>query len=139
VVPADYAAKAVYQVIAQNDPGESYHVVSERPIPNALLIPALLAGLGVTDYELVERVPKRMSRLEALCYRSAVGALLPYVCAEEVAFDTRSIRPVLERADLQCPTIDADALRMLIGYAQARNFGLHESAGGTVDAVRRVA
>ncbi len=139
IVPADYAAKAIYQVIAQDDPGESYHVVSERPVPNTLLVPTLLEGMGVTDYELVERLPGRLSRLESLCYRSAVGALMPYVSAEEMAFDTRSVRPALERAGLNCPPIDADALRMLIGYAQERNFGLAESAGKPAGIERIVA
>ncbi len=129
VVPADYVAKAIYQVIAQDDPGESYHVVNERSIPNPLLVHTLLEGIGVADYELVERLPARLTRLEALFYRSAVGALLPYVCAEEMTFDTRSISTVLDRACLNCPPIDGDALRMLIGYAQERNFGLAGPAG----------
>ncbi len=129
VVPADYVAKAICQVIAQDDPAESYHVVNERPIPNTLLVPALLSSLGVTDLELVERLPARLSRMEALFYRSAVGALLPYVCAEEMTFDTRSIRPALQRAGLSCPPIDAAALRMLVGYAQEQNFGVAEPAG----------
>jgi nucleoside-diphosphate-sugar epimerase len=129
LVPADFAAKAIYAVVAQNDPGESYHIVADSSVPNALLVPLLLQSMGVTRYELVEHMPQRKSRLEALCYRSAVGALLPYVRAQAVTFDTRSIRPVLERAGLECPHIDADALRVLIGYAQERNFGLGESAG----------
>lgn len=139
VVPADFAAKAIYQVIAQNDPGESYHVVSDRETPNALLIPLLLRGLGVTRCELVEQAPERKSRLEALCYRSGVGALLPYVCAEEVTFDTGSIRPVLERAGLQCPRIDAEALCALMAYAAERNFGLEPAKRERAAAVRRVA
>ena len=133
VVPADFAAKAMYQVITQDDPGESYHVVSDEETPNALLIPLLLRGLGITRCELVERMPEHMSRLEALCYRSAVGSLLPYVCAEKVTFDTQSIRPVLERAGLVCPKIDGEALRALIAYATERNFGLARQPDGGLE------
>ena len=139
MVPADFVAKAMYQVIAQDDPAESYHIVSGRETPNALLIPLLLQELGVTRCELVEQLPERMSRLEALCYRSAVGALLPYVCAKKVTFDTRSIRPVLERAGLECPSIDGDALHALIAYAKEHNFGLGPAAGEQAAAELRVA
>ena len=78
----------------------------------------------MTQCELVEQMPERLSRLEALCYRSAVGALQPYVCAEHMVFDTQSIRPALARAGLECPPVDADTLRMLMAYAVEHNFGL---------------
>jgi len=81
-------------------------------------------GLGAQDYELMERVPADRSRLEALCYRSAAGAFLPYVCADRMRFDTSTIRPVLKKAGLQCPRVDRRALRLLIAYARDRNFGL---------------
>ena len=46
------------------------------------------------------------------------------MCAEQVTFDTQTIRPVLARAGLECPSIDGEALRALIAYATERNFGL---------------
>ncbi len=108
VVPADYVAKAVCQVIAQDDPGESYHVVKERPIPNTLLVPALLSSLGVTDL--------RAGRAPAGAAEPHGGAVLPLGRRRPAALRLRrgdDVRHALDppRAPARGPELPAASTR----------------------------
>jgi hypothetical protein len=125
IVPADYAAKAMYQVCMQDDPGESYHVVNPAHTPNDVFITQLPEVLNVNGLKLVDRIPADPNRLEALYYRT-VGALVNrYALSDCISFDTRNLSRVLQNAGLRCPPVDQDSFRTLMEYAKGHYFGLN--------------
>lgn len=125
IVPADYVAKAMYQVCRQQDPGESYHLVNDQPTPNDLFITAVLESLNVSGIKVVAEVPDRMNPLESLYYRTVGTIYTPYITSEHMLFDTESIAGVLARADLHCPPVGRENLHVLMEYAKKCDFGLN--------------
>jgi nucleoside-diphosphate-sugar epimerase len=124
IVPADYAAKVMYQVCRQNAPADSYHLVNDSEIPNQLFVSLILAALNVHGVRMVDRLPSDMNRLEALYYRTVGAIFTPYVLAGPMLFDTGNLSTVLESAGLRCPPLDPHNFAVLMEYAKARKFGL---------------
>jgi len=134
IVPVDYAAKVMYQVCMQGDPGDSYHVVNGRQVPNDLFGSLILGGLNVTGLQMVDHVPTNKTRLESLYYKTVGGLFTSYATTDSMLFDTGSVQRVLRRAGLQCPPIDGGSFRLLMDYARGRDFGLRSGrlrAGAT--------
>lgn len=123
IVPADYAAKALYQVCVQDAPGTSFHLANEAETPHDLYIPLMLEMLGVEGVRRVEQVPADPNRLEALYYKTVGAIFTPYISGPPLPFDTENIRSSLARAGLACPPVDAPNFRRLMEYALAREFG----------------
>jgi nucleoside-diphosphate-sugar epimerase len=124
IVPADYAAKVMYQVCSQDAPGDSYHLVNDSEIPNELFLSLILTVLNVRGVRMVDRLPSDMNRLEALYYRTVGAIFTPYVLADRMLFDTGNLSTVLESAGLSCPRLDPRNFAVLMEYAKARRFGL---------------
>jgi nucleoside-diphosphate-sugar epimerase len=131
LVPADYAAKVMYQVCMQDDPGESYHVVNPIPTPNGVFVAQLPRVLNVRGLKLVDRTPKDPNRLEALYYKTVGAWMNRYVLSDRVAFDMESVSRALQNAGLRCPLVDSDGFRVLMDYAKKHYFGLnYKPVGG---------
>ncbi len=123
IVPVDYVAKAMYLVCDQEDPGDSYHLVSDSETPHRRYIPQLLDSIGVTGVTQVDTVPTGRNALEALYYRSVGALYTPYITCDPILFDSSNLQPLLRRAGLRCPRITPAALSSLMRYAMRRNFG----------------
>jgi nucleoside-diphosphate-sugar epimerase len=123
IVPVDFVAKAMLAVCFSDDAGSDYHLVNETETPHSLYVPMMLAALQVEGVTRVDTMPDNLNDVEAMYYARVGKIYTPYVTSAPILFNTDSIRPVLERAGLQCPTIDADRFRLLMHYAREHDFG----------------
>jgi nucleoside-diphosphate-sugar epimerase len=126
IVPADFVAKAICEVCLSHDEGESYHIVNAGDTPTTLLVPLLMESLNIHGFRLVDHVPTDQNRIEQLFYKTVGAYLTPYARPHDVTFDTSSLAPVLERAGLECPPVDAGNFRILMQYAKEQCFGVCE-------------
>jgi nucleoside-diphosphate-sugar epimerase len=124
IVPVDYVAKVMYLVCDQEDTGSSYHLVNELDAPHERYIPQMLEAIGVTGVTHVDRAPSNKNALEKLYYRSVGAIYTPYLTSGPMAFETTNLKPLLDRAGLECPPVNQKALASLMAYATERDFGL---------------
>lgn len=126
IVPADYAAKVIYHLCAQKDPGESYHLVNNQETPHDLYIKLTLKTLNILGTKHVDQSPKNMNTLEKLYYRTVGKVFTPYITSEPMLFDISSLTNVLHKANLSCPPVDESNFLVLMDYAKKHDFGSNE-------------
>ena len=124
IVPADYAAKVMYEVCTQGAPGDTYHLVNSEDTPHDLYVPMMLEAVNVQCAALVDSVPDGLNPLERLYYRTVGGIYTPYTTAAPMRFDTANLRSVLRAAQLGCPRVNRANFLKLMEYAKRRDFGL---------------
>lgn len=124
IVPADFAAKIIYHVCAQNDSGESYYVVNNQETPHKLYIPLMLKSLDITGPRQVNFIPNNMNQLERLYYKTVGSVFTPYITSDPIFFDTSNLRSVLRKANLSCPAVNEKTFPFLMEYAKKQDFGL---------------
>jgi len=124
IVPADYAAKVMYQVCVQGDPGESYHLVNEQETPHSVYIPNMLKTLNIRGTKKTDRVPEEMNGLERFYYKTVGRVFTPYITSGPMLFSTKNLRKVLDRAGLSCPAVEDERFSLLMERAKERDFGV---------------
>jgi len=124
IVPADYAAKIMYQVCLQDDSGENYYLVNNNETPHSLYVPLMLETLNIGGARHVDRVPDDMNILEKLYYRTAGKVFTPYVTSEPMLFNTQNLTKVLSKSKISCPPIDKMNFKILMEYAKKSDFGI---------------
>ncbi len=124
IVPADYCAKVIYQVVIQESSGDSYHLVNNQETPHSLYIPLILETLNITGWKHVETIPSDQNKLEGLLYKTVGQIYIPYVTSNPMFFDTSNLDSVLNTARLTCPPVDKNNFLLLIEYAKRFDFGL---------------
>ncbi|MBU1808584.1 MAG: SDR family oxidoreductase [Candidatus Omnitrophica bacterium] len=133
IVPADYAAKIMYQVCVQNDPGESYHLVNNAETPHYLYTSLILKTFNIKGIRQVDQIPDNLNHLEQLYYKTAGQVFTPYTSAQSMLFNVENLRTVCKNASLYCPSVDEKTLPLLIKYAKDHDFGvLKNNASKTV-------
>lgn len=133
IVPVDYAAKIMLQVALQNHPDISFHLCNKGETPHELYVPMMLNLCNVQDHEIVEEMPRDMTRLEKFYYRTVGKIFTPYVCSDPIHFDTSNIITVEKKAGFTCPTIDKECFQKLMEYAKSKYFGLDVSMTSNKD------
>lgn len=124
IVPADYAAKVMYQVCIQNAPGDSYHLVNNRETPHNLYIPITFDTLNIKGLRHVDVIPGDMNKFESLYYKTAGKVFTSYVISDPMLFSTKNIDKILDKAKLHCPPVDEKTFPILMDFAKKHNFGL---------------
>jgi len=125
LVPADYAAKVIYQVCLQKDSGENYYLANNQETLHSLCITLILETLNIQGAKLMETIPDQMNVLEQLYYRTAGKIYTPYMSSEPMLFDVGNLNNILRTAKLQCPPVDRKNFLILMDYAKKHNFGLN--------------
>ena len=122
IVPADFAAKFIYEVCMKQLPGYSFHVVNTDETPNNVIFPFILSSLNIEGVERVDRVPTNpKNKLERFYYKTVGHIFTPYMTAETMLFHNSG---ECNKLDITCPKVDADSLSILMSYAAKQNFGL---------------
>lgn len=124
IVPADFAAKVMYEVCVSDRGDIGFHLVNEKETFHAEYTKALLSSIGIDGIWSVDEVPEKKTPLEALYYRHVGKIFTPYVTSEPMLFDTRNLEDVYNNSSLTCPPIDSNALEILIEYAKQYHFGI---------------
>lgn len=126
IVPADYAAKIMYQVCLQDTEGESYHLVNDHETPHKIYIPIMLQAINFNGVVQVGSLPDRMNKLEQLYYKTVGSVFTPYIISDPMLFDTRNIKKTMGRSGIACPAVNLSNFSILMNYAKERDFGLAE-------------
>ncbi|NQT23620.1 MAG: hypothetical protein HQ579_09330, partial [Candidatus Omnitrophica bacterium] len=132
IVPADYAAKVMYQVCMQHDAHESYYLVNNQETPHKLHIPLMLKALNIIGPRQVDAISGQMNRLERIYYKTVGKALGSYIMLEPILFDISNLSAVLHKAKLACPAVDEKTFPLLMEYAKKKHFGLSKKNSSSV-------
>jgi len=125
IVPADYAAKILYQVCAQDDPADSFHLANDNETPHSTYIEEMLRTVNISGVQQVSDIPSNMNELEKLYYRSVGAIFTPYITAKPMLFDVSNLANVAKAAGLSCPPVDQEHFGVLMRYARYRDFGMN--------------
>jgi nucleoside-diphosphate-sugar epimerase len=123
IVPVDYAAKTMADVVANDLPGDSFHLAHEADLPHTQYIAETLEVVGYDAGEIVDTIPNDLSPLEGLFYQRVCSVLGPYTMGEPMAFDVGGLSPLRAAGAAPCPPLDRTAFGGLMRYAVAHNFG----------------
>lgn len=125
IVPADYAAKAMYHICFHEDKGESYHLVNCNEALHSLYIPLMLNTLNITGVKHANCIPPQLNKLEDLYYKTVGKVFTPYITSEPILFDIENLKNVSNMTKLSCPSMNETNFLILMDYAKTQNFGLH--------------
>ncbi|NLE65686.1 MAG: NAD-dependent epimerase/dehydratase family protein [Elusimicrobia bacterium] len=126
IVPADYAAKVMYQVCIQNDPGGDYYLANNDETPHHGHLSWTPEFLNLKLGPFVPEMPGDLSDLERFHYKTVGLVLTPYTTSEPMLFDLGNLERILSRAGLRCPVVDKKNFMALLQYAKQFDFGLKE-------------
>lgn len=127
IVPADYAAKAIFRICSEDHPGSHYHLANAAGTPHELSVGTLLASIAVSGTRRVDTVPKDPTPLERLYYRTAGAMFTPYMTGGWPRFDVEETEAIMRRHRLSCPPVDATTFPALLDYAKRFDYGLGET------------
>lgn len=119
IVPADYAAKVMYQVCIQNRPGNSYYLVHATEIPHYIYMKWMLDYIKIAGVSYVDNIPKDLNEIEKLYYKTVGGVFTGYISSAPMLFDVGNISFFEHRL-----SIDKNKFETLLSYARRRAFGL---------------
>ncbi len=120
VVPIDYVADAA--IALSEHPGArggTFHIVVSEPPTQAAMLTMVCRELGLEDARVVEA--QQMANDASPLERHLTRVLGPYAAylAQDVRFDDRRARSVLDVAGVPEVTLEADAVGRLVGLALA--------------------
>ncbi|MFM2304711.1 MAG: hypothetical protein RLZZ135_2123 [Cyanobacteriota bacterium] len=124
IVPSDYAAKVMYQVCTQKDPGESYHLVNNAETPHSLYFSSILDLFKIQGIDVSETIPTSLNRIESLYFKTVGKIYTPYITSAPMIFDTQNLSTVLKNSNLECPPVDRQNFGVLLEFAKNQDFGL---------------
>ena len=122
IVPVDYAAKVMVEVLERGAAG-SYHLVNDTDTLNDDYIRVINESLKIDGVEMVNEHPNDLNPFEGFLYRFLVPIFAPYCNAEPTSFSTANLSGMLDDVG-RCPPVCGTNLDLLIAYAQSRNFGV---------------
>lgn len=113
IVPADYAAKAMYRLTTSNTSCNSFHLVNAGETKHSFYIPAMTNAINMEGMQQVDRPPaNELNELEAMYYKTVGAIFTPYITSEPICF----IPPDAD-INLQCPEINEKNFCQLLKYA----------------------
>jgi thioester reductase-like protein len=124
IVPADYAAKVMYEVCMHNHSDESFHLVNNTETPHDVCINAIFETFNIQGVRVVDKIPSKLNRVESFYYKTAGKIFTPYLVSEPMLFNTVNLSDMLMKANLCCPRVDKDRFMILIDYAKEYDFGI---------------
>ncbi len=128
IIPVDFAAKVLYEICTQNDPGESYHLTNNEITLNSMFVNTIFDFLNIKGVRFVYEMPDKMNTREALYYKTVGKYLAPYGAADPMIFNTDNLKNILSDANLSFPKINSSKFKILLDYAKKYDFGLNREA-----------
>jgi nucleoside-diphosphate-sugar epimerase len=111
IVPADYAAKAMYRLTINNTSNNSFHLVNASETKHDFYLPAMTKAINMEGMQQVNHQPiNDLNELETMYYKTVGAIFTPYITSAPIHFT----RPDM---DLECPAIDSDNFYKLLKYA----------------------
>lgn len=120
LIPVDYAAKAIVRALATDI--KELNIVSRKGVPNTFTIPEMFRQLNWNNYQFTDQVPKDMSPMEKLYYRTVGPQLNNYLSTPEMPgaeFNVSILSELMK--DVGEPNV-AESFPQLLRYAFDRRF-----------------
>jgi len=124
IVPADYAAKLMFQVCVQNLPGKNFYLVNPIETPHDRYLLGMIKAFNINGVRWVSNIPNDQNRIEEFYYKTVGRIFTPYINATPNRFNDKNLRVMTKRQGLICPEISDINLKKLISYALTKRFGL---------------
>jgi hypothetical protein len=113
IVPADYAAKAMYKLTINNTSDNSFHLVNKSETNHDFYISAMTKAINVEGLHQVNHQPTNdLNELEAIYYKTVGAIFTPYITSAPIYFT----RPDID-GELECPEVDSENFYKLLKYA----------------------
>jgi len=113
IVPADYAAKAMYRLTINNTSDNSFHLVNASETKHDFYISAMTKAINMEGLQQVDHPPTNdLNELEAMYYKTVGAIFTPYITSAPIYFT----RPDID-AELKCPEINSENFQKLLTYA----------------------
>jgi len=125
IIPADYAAKAVIDIMSSEYVAyNSFHLVNEKEVD---ILEQIFKYLNIVGCKLVQTFPDNLNKLEILYYKSVGNIFTPYLDNEGIHyFDITTLKNSLS-PNIQCPALSDDHFKLLFDYAKEYDFGIRLS------------
>jgi nucleoside-diphosphate-sugar epimerase len=124
IIPADYAAKMLYQIPIKNKYSGNYHLVNDIDIPYKLMIDTVLNSLKIKGYKIVSNEPKNKNRFEDFYYRTVGKIFTPYAVGNNIIYENDDVNKIAKELNIQIPKMTIDNFKLLINYAKNDYFGI---------------
>jgi thioester reductase-like protein len=113
MVPADYAAKAMYRITMSNTSHNSFHLVNAGETNHDAYIRAMTKAINMEGMQQVDSPPvTHLNELERMYYKTAGAIFTPYITSEPMCFTP----PVADAAPV-CPKVEGENFEKLLKYA----------------------
>jgi len=113
MVPADYAAKAMYRLTTNDTGNNSFHLVNVRETNHDAYIQAMVKAINMEGMEQVNYQPvNNLNELELMYYKTAGSIFTPYITSAPMCFTP----PDMDGA-LECPKVEGENFEKLLKYA----------------------
>lgn len=113
IVPADYAAKAMYRLTINDTSHNSFHLVNASETKHSFYIPAMTNAINMEGMQQVDVPPVNdLNELEDMYYKTVGALFTPYLTSEPIYFTP----PGME-GELKCPEIEGANFHKLLKYA----------------------
>ncbi len=123
IIPADYAAKILYQVcIDEKLRPINYHLANPKDALHGEYIQWMLDFLKVKGCSFVAEVPKDLNEMEKFYYRTVGKILTPYIIGENMEFSVENLGEILNK--VKCPRINENNFKTLMEFAKQKGFGI---------------
>jgi nucleoside-diphosphate-sugar epimerase len=124
IVPADYAAKLLYEISYSDSKDKFFHLVNNEETLHHLYLSHIMKTLNIAGTQFVLAEPEDKNQMEKLYYKTVGKIYTPYTTSDPILFDTSSVKEIAEKRILSCPKIDDDRFSILMEYAKKANFGI---------------
>ena len=124
IIPADYAAKLMYEISFSENKLKFFHLVNSSETPHYLYLTHIMKTLNITGTHFVPKEPDDLNPIEKLYYKTVGKIYTPYTTSEPILFDTTSINSCIANKNLVCPKVDDISFPILMKYAKKANFGI---------------
>ena len=124
IIPADYAAKIIYNVCVNQDNDINYHLASHTITSNEFIGKEALRSLNINGATFVLEEPADKNRLEKLYYKTVGKIFIQYQIGEPILFDISNLSKFHKRSKLSCPEITKMNFSYLMEYGKHDYFGV---------------
>lgn len=124
IIPADYSAKAIWEISSTCDRSARYNLANRNETPHKVYIPIMLKTVNLLGAEHVKEVPDDMNSLEKLYYKTVGKIYTPYILSNPMLFDIDNLLEPMKKTGIVLPEVNSSSFSRLMDYAKDKAFGV---------------
>ncbi len=122
IIPVDYAAKIIYQVVLSKHPDNDFHIAFPYDLPHIEYIKFIFENLNIQGLEFVEKEPENKTKLEKIYYKTVGKIFTPYIIGKPCEFNTQNIVGIYEKLGMLNLIMGKKEFSGLLEYAQKKHY-----------------